>query len=91
MKKVIIATMIMGLLGCSEYSSDMRVTWSTSIQNLEDSNEPWEEREIDKPHRCREGETHYIDPYTKVEYCLPGDLATIRNLDFYRVRKGGDL
>ena len=88
MKKVIIAAIMLGSLGCSEYNSDMRVVWSTSVQNLEDS---WEEGENDEPHRCREGETHYIDPYTKVEYCLPGDLATIRNLDFYRVMKGGGL
>ena len=88
MKKVIIAMIMVGSLGCSEYNSDMRVTWSTSIQNLDDSNDPWEEREIEDPHKCREGESYYIDPYTKLEYCLPGDLTTIRNLNFHRIGKG---
>ena len=72
------------LTGCSEYNSDMRVVWSTSVQNLDD--DPWEDREIDEPVTCREGETYYVDPYTKLKYCLPGDLTSIRNLNAYRVK-----
>ena len=81
-----IIIIIVASAGCSEYNSDMRVTWSTSIQNLDDSNDPWEDREIIEPATCREEEIYYIDPYTKVEYCLPEDLTTIRNMNIYRIR-----
>ena len=75
------------LTGCSEYNSDMRVVWSTSIQNLDEPySDTWEEREIEELVKCREGETYYVDPYTKLEYCLPEDLTTIRNLNAYKVR-----
>ena len=30
-------------------------------------------------------ESHYIDPYTKLEYCLPDDITTIGNINSFRV------
>ena len=87
MKRILSVMVMLGFMGCSEYNSDMRLTWSTSVQNLDDSNDPWEEREIDEPVTCRDGETYYVDPYTKLEYCLPEDLTRGRNLNIYRVTK----
>tara|TARA_Y100000401_G_C8325783_1_gene228146 strand:- start:574 stop:888 length:315 start_codon:yes stop_codon:yes gene_type:complete len=82
-----IIIIIVASAGCSEYNSDMRVVWSTSVQNMDDPyGDTWEEREINEPVKCREGETYYKDPYTKVEYCLPEDLTTIRNMNIYRIR-----
>ena len=72
------------LTGCSEYDSDMRVVWSTSVQNLDDSNDPWEDREIEEPVTCQEGETYYVDPYTKIEYCLPPGFSNMSTLHIYR-------
>ena len=77
-------------LGCSteEYwSSENRFSWSTSIQTLDDSNDPWLERDVEEPVKCRNGETYYRDPYTKLEYCLPDDLTKIVNLNVYRMEK----
>ena len=60
------------LTGCSEYNSDMRIT----IQNLE----------LDDPHfECRD--KHYLDPYTKVEYCLPAGFSNMSMIHLYRVEK----
>ena len=87
MRLIFVMMVVMLIGGCSEYNSDMRVVWSTSIQNLDDPyGDTWEEREINEPVKCREGETYYKDPYTKVEYCLPEDLTTIRNMNIYRIR-----
>ena len=85
MKRLMIVLMMV-IVGCSEYNSDIIVVCSTSIHNAED-NCTWTEREIDEPTTCREGEVHYIDPYTKVEYCLPEDLTSIRNINAYRIEK----
>jgi len=41
------------------------------------------------PHlHCKE--KHYIDPYTKKEYCLPEDFINIEQLHLYRVEKEND-
>ena len=71
------------LTGCSEYSSDMGVTWSTSIQNLDGSNDSFVE---DIPHvECHF--KHYIDPYTEIEYCLPPGFSNMKNIHLYKVEK----
>ena len=31
-------------------------------------------------------EKHYIDPYTKLEYCLPENFQNINLIHLYRVR-----
>ena len=72
-----IIIIIVASTGCSEYNSDMRVTWSTSIQNLDDSNDPWEDREIIEP-TCREEEIYYIDQ-AKYLYRIAMELE----LDFF--------
>ena len=41
---------------------------------------------IPPPHKdCKV--KHYIDPYTKLEYCLPPDFRNINQLHLYRVQK----
>jgi hypothetical protein len=40
---------------------------------------------VDNHKKCKDG--HYIDPYTKNEYCLPEDLGNIGQLHFYLVKK----
>ncbi|SVB09811.1 uncharacterized protein METZ01_LOCUS162665 [marine metagenome] len=39
---------------------------------------------IDKHENCRDG--HYIDPYTKKEYCLPEGFINMEQLHLYKVR-----
>jgi len=42
------------------------------------------------PHKdCKHG--HYVDPYTKIEYCLPENFRNINTLHLYRVTKIHDL
>ena len=40
---------------------------------------------IDEHFKCGDG--HYIDPYTKLEYCLPEGFTNMKNLHLYRVVK----
>jgi hypothetical protein len=40
---------------------------------------------VDKHKECRDN--HYIDPYTKLEYCLPLDFENVNQLHFYRVKQ----
>jgi len=88
MRFIFVMLVVMLVGGCSEYDSDMRVVWSTSVQNLDDPyGDAWEEREIAEPVKCRDEETFYLDPYTKIEYCLPKDLTSIRNINAYRIEK----
>ena len=76
------------LTSCSEYNSDMRVVWSTSVQNLDEPyGDTWEEREIEEPVKCREGETYYVDPYTEVEYCLPAGFSNMAVIHFYKIER----
>ena len=87
MRFIFVMLVVMLVGGCSEYDSDMRVVWSTSVQNHDDPyGDSWEEREIAEPVKCRDEETFYLDPYTKFEYCLPEDFQNIRNLNAYRVK-----
>ena len=78
---IVLFLALMFLTGCSEYNSDMRVVWSTSVQNLDDV---WEEREIAEPVKCMDGKTHYIDPYTKIEYCLPVGFSNMSMIHLYK-------
>ena len=87
---LLIVILVVLSAGCSteEYwSAGNRFSWSTSIQTLDDSNDPWLERDVEEPVKCRNGETYYRDPYTKLEYCLPDDLTKIVNLNAYRMEK----
>ena len=41
---------------------------------------------MDDPHsECRD--KHYLDPYTKVEYCLPTEFSNMSMIHLYRVEK----
>ena len=86
MRLIFVMMLVVLVGGCSEYNSDMRVVWSTSVQNLDDPyGDAWQEREIDEHEKCRH--KHHVDPYTKLEYCLPDDLASIQNMHNFRVKK----
>ena len=79
--------LLMLFAGCSsEYSGDFnRVSYSWAVQTLDDSNDPWQELMEEDPHKdCRS--KHHIDPYTKLEYCLPDDLTMVRNINAHRVK-----
>tara|TARA_B100000029_G_scaffold473361_1_gene514662 strand:+ start:816 stop:1154 length:339 start_codon:yes stop_codon:yes gene_type:complete len=87
---LLIVILVVLSAGCSteEYwSAGNRFSWSTSIQTLESFDDPWLDREIEEDVHAECRETHHIDPYTKVEYCLPDDLTKIANLNFYKVEK----
>ena len=87
MRLIFVMMVVVLIGGCSEYNSDMRVVWSTSIQNLDyPYGDAWEEREILEPIKCRDGSTLYVDPYTKFKYCLPEGFNNVRNLNAYRVK-----
>ena len=43
---------------------------------------------VDKHEFCKE--KHYIDPYTKIEYCLPIGFTNMRNLHIYKVEDEND-
>ena len=74
--------------GCSEgYETIVQSNWSRSVENLDD---PWE----GDPHEhCRDQHreginyTIYVDPYTKIEYCLPEGFNNIKNLHRYTIKK----
>ena len=85
---ILLVLLLMLFTGCSsEYSGDFnRVSYSWAVQTLDDSNDPFDEMVNNDPHKdCRD--KHHIDPYTKLEYCLPDDLASVRNINAYRVEK----
>ena len=51
--------------------------WGTTEVRIEDMSS------IDEHKACRD--KHYIDPYSKLEYCLPDNFEDIRQLHHYRV------
>ena len=75
-------------------------TWGVVTENGEQVTEKflWSKTEIrvddiilspiDKHESCRGG--HYVDPYTKKEYCLPENFINIEQLHLYRVEKEND-
>ena len=86
MRLIFVMMLVVLVGGCSEYNSDMRITYAYSIQSLDDSNGDFlEDQEIDEHEKCRH--KHHVDPYTKLEYCLPDDLASIQNMHNFRVKK----
>ena len=81
-------------IGCSEgYENGW--SWGMTIENGERETAVlrWKKSEVrvddisstDKHEKCKE--RHHIDPYTKLEYCLPPDFENVNQLHFYRVKK----
>jgi len=97
---VLLLLWFLSLIGCSEgYENG----WSWGVVNEDGGRETsmlrWESHEIrvdslvdgdvwipDNPHKLCE-KTHYHDPYTKIEYCLPEGFRNIELLHLYRVGK----
>jgi|ETNmetMinimDraft_30_1059905.scaffolds.fasta_scaffold82453_1 hypothetical protein len=90
---VVIMMLILLASGCStEYSKG----WTYGIvtdDGIETAKIIWENKDvhvdnpIDVHEVCRKG--HYIDPYTKLEYCLPDDFLDVPgrySLKNYRVK-----
>lgn len=71
---LILVFLIVMASGCSEYGMD--ITTVEDISNFREKEDPAKE--------CVG--TYYVDPYTKIKYCLPEDLTTIRNIDVYRIK-----
>ena len=42
---------------------------------------------VETYYTCNFKVKHYIDPYTKLEYCLPEGFTNMKNLHLYRVVK----
>ena len=83
-------------IGCSEgYENGW--SWGMTTENGERETAVlrWNKKEVrvddiilssvDKHEKCKE--KHYIDPYTKLEYCLPLDIENVNQLHFYRVKQ----
>ena len=67
---LILVFLIVMASGCSEYGMD--ITAVEDISNFRENDDKLVEE-------CRG--TYYVDPYTKLKYCLPEDLIVSTNLD----------
>ena len=83
-------TVLMMLASCT---GDYEKGWAWGIITPEGEIETekflWKRTEVrvdsvDKHKACRS--KHYIDPYSKLEYCLPDNIEDIRQLHHYIVR-----
>jgi hypothetical protein len=89
-----LAYVIICTIGCSEgYENGWSWDMTTENGERETAVLRWKKSEVrvddisstDKHEKCKE--RHYIDPYTKLEYCLPLDFENVNQLHFYRVKK----
>jgi len=92
---VLIMAIAMLAMGCStEY--DKGWSWGMVTEDgIETAKIIWENKDVhvddillsNRHEACRKG--HYIDPYTKLEYCLPDDFLDVPgrySLKNYRVK-----
>ena len=77
--KLIFTSLLFFLLIISGCGEGYDTVWRMSVQGLDNV---WEGTKHEK---CFE--RHYIDPYTKNEFCLPEDFDNYKTIHFYRVRK----
>ena len=73
---LVLVFLIVMASGCSEYGMDI-----TAVEDISN----FRENDDELVEECRG--TYYVDPYTKLKYCLPEDLTTIRNIDVYRIKE----
>ena len=78
---IILSALVVFLAGCSNDGEIYYNSWSTSIQSLDRSNDITLEESIHQECNAK----LYVDPYTKIKYCLPEDFTNYRNLHIYRI------
>ena len=97
---VLLLLWFLSLIGCSEgYENGWSWGMTTEDGGRETAVLRWESHEIrvdslvdgdvwipDNAHKLCE-KSHYHDPYTKIEYCLPEGFRNIELLHLYRVVK----
>ena len=84
---IILSVLVVFLAGCSNDGEIYYNSWSTSIQSLDRSNDFTLEESINQECNGK----HYVDPYTKFEYCLPEKFTNYRNLHIYRIGEDNDV
>tara|TARA_R100000008_G_scaffold44960_1_gene26209 strand:- start:11393 stop:11716 length:324 start_codon:yes stop_codon:yes gene_type:complete len=78
---IILSILVVFLAGCSNDGEIYYNSWSTSIQSLDRSNDLTFDESIHQECNGR----HYVDPYTKIEYCLPENFTNYKNIHIYKI------